>query len=542
MGCICKSAIGKQKKSLKTHLFLGFLILSLLMILLFGSLMAIMLYYQGISDAKAFLKNKNEATINYIQGYFTPLRKTIEFLAQKPFIIDATVGEEAQANNVQTLTMFATFKNIFPNASYIYSGYEDGTLLIENYTPPPGYDTQNRPWYQAALASYPNISKGIPYREAVSNEWMVSLSKGLADEKGNVKGVVSIDSTLNEVTKNWLTTDPDFTSSYSFVENSEGVTIIHHREELIGKVFHDAVETDGDLSESQGYLNYTFENKDKIAFYSNLDSLGWTVITVVEKSEIIHGIIIKIFISLVIVALVSLLIGRLVSRTLSDKIICPLLSLESRLKAIVSGNDVTKHSDSFSEFSEIDKITEGIEDLTHQSLFQKNQELEQKNKLMQTLSETDHLTGLFNRRKFNEELEKEYQRAKRYDSIFSVIMLDIDWFKKVNDTYGHDAGDRVLKELSFILNSTIRSVDKVARWGGEEFLILCPQTGLDGATVIAKKIRETVEHNPFSVLGKITVSVGVREYSPDLSLDELLIEVDHKLYQAKSNGRNRVET
>lgn len=118
--------------------------------------------------------------------------------------------------------------------------------------------------------------------------------------------------------------------------------------------------------------------------------------------------------------------------------------------------------------------------------------------------------------------------------------MDIDWFKSINDTYGHDAGDRVLQEVADLLKSMIRTTDTLARWGGEEFLILCPGTNIDDSVVIAQKIQKAIEKNSFFITDNITISAGTSEYRPDILLEDLLIEVDRKLYKAKEGGRNQV--
>ncbi len=510
------------------------------MVLLFGSLMATILYYHGINNAYAIIRNKNQSATNYIRGYFTPLRSAIQFLAQKQEVIYA--GENPVSRKEKSLSLFKTLNNSLPNINYVYSGYEDGSLLINNYTPPEGYDPRTRPWYQAALESAPNISGGTPYREAKTREWLVSLSKVLTDDAGNLLGVVAIDASMDAVTKDLFERDEAYSSSYSYVVDEEGTVIIHHRRDLLGKKFKNTVTTEDDFSRPAGRSSYIFEKQRKIAYHTKLESLGWTVVTVVNKEEILTSLIIRILLSSAVVIALSLLIGQIISRMLSNSIITPLKTLEQRVKAIISSSNDLSGTDPSSviRYSEIDSIANDIEKLAENSLFQKNQELEAKNELLEKLSQTDYLTGLLNRRKIYEELEKEYQRSNRYDSTFSLIIVDIDWFKIVNDTHGHDAGDTVLEEVSDILKSMLRTTDSLARWGGEEFLVLCPGTKLEGSTAIAEKIKAAIEEYSFSVPSQITISAGTSEYKSGLSLEDLIINADQKLYQAKSQGRNQV--
>ncbi|HIE59298.1 MAG TPA: GGDEF domain-containing protein [Hydrogenothermaceae bacterium] len=151
------------------------------------------------------------------------------------------------------------------------------------------------------------------------------------------------------------------------------------------------------------------------------------------------------------------------------------------------------------------------------------------------------LTGLFNKGKFNKVLKKEVERAKRYKRPLSLIIFDIDHFKRINDTYGHKVGDEVLKELAKIIKSVIRKADFVARWGGEEFVILAPETDLDGALNLAEKLRQTVEKHQFPTVKNVTISLGVAQYIDGETPEEFIIRADMALYKAKENGRNRVE-
>jgi diguanylate cyclase (GGDEF)-like protein/PAS domain S-box-containing protein len=163
-------------------------------------------------------------------------------------------------------------------------------------------------------------------------------------------------------------------------------------------------------------------------------------------------------------------------------------------------------------------------------------------KWMHTLATTDALTGLANRGEFTRLLEKEMERARRYGSPLSLVMYDLDRFKRVNDEFGHDAGDEVLREVSRVTKESIRSSDVAARWGGEEFMVLTPQSDLAAANRAAEKLREAIARHRFDHVGKVTVSVGVVQFSTDENSPALLKRVDKALYRAKARGRNCVET
>ena len=138
-------------------------------------------------------------------------------------------------------------------------------------------------------------------------------------------------------------------------------------------------------------------------------------------------------------------------------------------------------------------------------------------------------------------MQNEIQRAKRYKRPLSLIIFDIDHFKKINDTYGHKVGDEVLKALSKLIKKNIRKIDFAARWGGEEFVILAPETNVEGAKKLAEKLRQAVETYKFPTVGKVTISLGVAQLEPDEKPEDFIVRADMALYKAKEGGRNRVE-
>jgi diguanylate cyclase (GGDEF)-like protein len=154
----------------------------------------------------------------------------------------------------------------------------------------------------------------------------------------------------------------------------------------------------------------------------------------------------------------------------------------------------------------------------------------------------DSLTKLYNRQKLNEELTKEILRENRYQHNLSILMLDIDDFKNVNDTYGHDVGDIVLIDLSTILKNCIRVTDYAARWGGEEFMVLLPETSIDETTRIADDLRVKIEeYQPDNIDLPITISIGIAEFvANENTRDDFIKNVDIALYQAKRTGKNKV--
>ncbi|UCF97882.1 MAG: sensor domain-containing diguanylate cyclase [Spirochaetaceae bacterium] len=158
---------------------------------------------------------------------------------------------------------------------------------------------------------------------------------------------------------------------------------------------------------------------------------------------------------------------------------------------------------------------------------------------------TDRMTKLFSHHFFQQNLEEEIARAHRYGTTLSLLMFDIDHFKKFNDTYGHLQGDLIIKEIANILRGSVRTIDFTARYGGEEFAVILPEVSAKGAAVVAERIRKTIEKNPFHGDEEplyVTVSIGVAAFKPARmrSASQLIAEADKALYQSKEMGRNRV--
>ncbi|MGE0050914.1 MAG: diguanylate cyclase [Arcobacter sp.] len=171
-----------------------------------------------------------------------------------------------------------------------------------------------------------------------------------------------------------------------------------------------------------------------------------------------------------------------------------------------------------------------------------NEELLSKASMLEEKASFDFLTKLYNRRKFNTFLEYEISKANRYkEEYLSLLLVDIDYFKNVNDYYGHLVGDNILQEVSKILTICSRDTDIVARWGGEEFILMLPQTNVEQAFLVAQKLRATIEKHKFDEVKHITCSIGVTQFQKNEDKDTLFKRVDSALYKAKNAGRNRVE-
>lgn len=180
--------------------------------------------------------------------------------------------------------------------------------------------------------------------------------------------------------------------------------------------------------------------------------------------------------------------------------------------------------------------------LLNERLVETQRELARSERRLRQLTITDPLTGLANRRRLDERLIQESQRAQRRGETFSIIMADIDHFKRVNDRHGHDVGDEVLKHFATVLRGGIREIDLAARLGGEEFVVVMPAEGVASAMSCAERLRAATEAmQPLPKLFELSASFGVAQYQPEDTIHGLLKHADEALYAAKNAGRNRVE-
>ena len=201
------------------------------------------------------------------------------------------------------------------------------------------------------------------------------------------------------------------------------------------------------------------------------------------------------------------------------------------------------------EQNEIECLERGAIDYIHTSTqpsilkarLQNHLALARQHQEWQRLATEDPLTHLANRNSLNDSFEREVARSERYARPFSIILLDIDQFKTVNDTHGHLIGDRILAEMGPLLKTHLRNIDLPGRWGGDEFLILCPETNLDSAAQLARRLLNIYANQPFSGIGSLTASFGVATHRKGRTAQDIFLLADQALYRAKKEGRGRVE-
>lgn len=193
----------------------------------------------------------------------------------------------------------------------------------------------------------------------------------------------------------------------------------------------------------------------------------------------------------------------------------------------------------YDESNDIEEVFIVVQDITSSKELEIT--LKENNEELEKIATTDYLTGAFNRVYFDKIIKNELTKCKEQQQVFSILLLDIDYFKKVNDLYGHNEGDRVLLQFSKLISSHLREKDTFARWGGEEFVVLLSNIDTKNATIVAEKLRQITENFEFSKEYSITCSVGISEFQKNDTTEELFNRADNALYYAKENGRNLVK-
>lgn len=521
--------------SLRNTIFRSIFIISGTLLVVFSIFVSVLIYKSGIDSAFAIIRQRNFAMRNYMLWYFMPLKNTVEVLSEHSDIKKGTKITTSEKQGI--LEFYRIVKKIIPNINYVYSGYEDKSLFINDYTPPAGFNPTERPWYIKALESHPYVSDGIPYQEIKDKSWLVSLGKTITDNNGKIIGVLAVDASLQHLAEQIRVSDSSLKTSYSYVINRNNIVIMHHENRFLNHNLSEVIFPMPDFKEKEGSFHYsTIDGVSKIAYYHRIDELGWILITVVNKNEILLPIIFKIILMLAVVLSAAVILGIITSNTLIKNVVAPLVELESYLIDSTKKEKEIQYPD-----NEIGRLARAIQSITDAELYKKNQQLREMNAQLEVLSITDPLTGLYNRRKILQEIEDEKLRAERYVCNVSLLIFDIDHFKNINDMYGHGEGDLILKELGELIRSSIRATDVFARWGGEEFMLLLPETDLTSAVAIAEKLRVTVERHIFSNGKNITISIGVSTFIKGCSVDDFIREADDMLYRAKETGRNKVQ-
>lgn len=346
-------------------------------------------------------------------------------------------------------------------------------------------------------------------------------------------------------------TDHNYTSNVKeTVEKPEQFNLLHSKDIELAKLFSQLIES------SDSVLKVQIKNQDFFISIDTIDQTGWRLVTMVDESIILqpvhrlHELGKRIgwaaVILMVLFYILFFIFLKRKSQRLSKLIATPIETLSvmtQDLKAVMSSDRMSKTG-----IVEIDRLTSNFQKMGHEldtsskALVEaevQQRVVEKEKEFLQQLATTDQLTQLSNRHHLTSIFKQEIERTKRYGHSFSVILVDVDHFKQVNDSYGHDVGDQVLQMIANIFDDNIRSTDVASRWGGEEFLIVCAESTGAEVLEIAEELRKYVSEHKFDTVGHITASFGIAEYIETDDMTSLIGRADQALYKAKRSGRNQ---
>ena len=323
------------KSSIKREVFQYSALLALIVMAVFGFFLSSLLYYSEIAKARSVINRTNYAQALFIDGYFTEIIHTIKVLEENKEIREAMASGEETRQRI--LDGYRSIRQTNKNITFIYSGYENGLMLINDYTPPAGFDPTTRPWYRAAMAIKPETSIGLPYQEIKTNEWLVSTSRALKHPDGRYGGVVAIDCSIDQVV-HLIAQHDEYRTEFSFIMDRSGGIIMHPDQSILDKSIQEI--KDAIQQNSKGDLTYSTGNVEYFAHYNSILSTGWTIVTVVEKREILRPIFSQVLFLIGLTGVIAVFLGFAQSILLSRRLSRPLVELSRKIKAIISGDEM----------------------------------------------------------------------------------------------------------------------------------------------------------------------------------------------------------
>lgn len=634
----------KRRMTLKREVFLLCLTYSLIFTAVFTLIFGSVLFAGKLNGMKQQLQSSNAEIKIYLDTLFEDSVHMLDYLDAMLTLTSRDTGEQEKI-----LESFQNIQNSTADLLHIFVGYNDGTLLVNDYPLDENYDARNRPWYRKAVEVYPETAVALLYQEYTTGDWCFCTAKALADKTGMITAVVAVDFLVDKLFEDAIQKSY-YDTQVNYLMDENGVCTYHPNRDLIGlNVMEKMKDPSQMILISQGYIEYTANQENKIAYYDHLDQSDSILVSSIYRKDVIAPAIAELLHVLLALVLLSVLMSMLFMLVFDYRYVTPVKALKVRLASLLAGETVIKTKLSYpnDEFSE---IADSMEGLTKYTLSQKAEELNailesssdgilvldrddrvlhynnqllllwglnpkgvyetyqdlgvderllipdscghpstqiaetelcylksgtilerytrmlnqheridgtlcvyrdatekvRKEEQLKEIANTDFLTGLNNRRYFSFLAAREFHRAKENNESLALLMLDIDYFKTINDTYGHDIGDKALQAFAAHLRQCSRRSDVLGRYGGEEFCVLLPFTDLEVATRIAERVRMHFEKTAIDNKGqKIswTVSIGVAiNGSGVASVETLIKHADIACYAAKQHGRNQVMT
>ncbi|WP_152055289.1 sensor domain-containing diguanylate cyclase [Aliarcobacter butzleri] len=406
------------------------------------------------------------------------------------------------------------------------------------------YDPRNRPWYQSAILNE-NTIKTAPYKYSHIDNIGITYAKDV-DKSKNVVGIDVLTQDFTTLYKKHI--NQDFINVVIFQEDGLVLSSSNKDNSLFEKFF----EKNKNINDYKELKVVDINKKEYITKIVQLDTLNKQeyIVIFADYEKITEPYLSQTFKLLLTFIIIALLMFPIMIY-LSGIIIKPIYNLVKQSIKIKNRkyNDVSQIESPILEiallsasFENMAQSINSYQNSLEDKVKQRTEELLAKNEELLKLSITDNLTKLYNRVKLDKSLQDEINRSQRYNTNFSIILLDIDYFKKVNDNFGHQIGDEVLIESAQVLSKNIRNVDILGRWGGEEFLVICPETKIEDAIKVASHINAAIKLHKFTTYpNTVTISLGVATFSKYIkNVDDIILNADKALYQAKEEGRDKV--
>ncbi|SHO47365.1 sensor domain-containing diguanylate cyclase [Desulfopila aestuarii] len=528
------------------------------------------------------LRTLTDSTYNLIDSTInTSIRNHLRAIAEQDRKLMEMYFKRVESGELSETAAKAEVEEIFLGQTIGETGYTyvvdtDGTLMVHPLMK--GSDLSNYTFIKEQIDkkngymeySWKNPSDPLPRDKVLYmsyfDKWQAIIS--VSSYKSEFTSLVNVDDFKNNILSIVLGE-----TGYLYVMNSRGELVIHPK--LEGTSIYDSVDSQGNyfiqeiIKNKNGTIIYPWKNpgesapREKIVIYKYFKPMDWYVCSGVYIDELIKPIE-QMKKQLTLTALCILIFAVCISLWYSRLLLRPITGLIRATERVIDGHFdvqiVTRRGDEIGRLTTIfnkmlTQIRQYMTDLnkTNKELETVNTSLEQKveerTRQLEALSNQDWLTGIANRRKLDEYLLHEYNLAARSDFPLSLIILDIDFFKKYNDRYGHLAGDDCLKEVARTLSESLhRTSDFAARYGGEEFIAILSNSSHNSACEIAERIRTNIEqlnipHEGSTVAPVVTVSLGICTLTncQKTPLRQFITLADQSLYRAKEKGRNRIE-
>lgn len=515
---------------------------------------------QLIADREEAHRDLAIAVATVLSENLRERQREVEYLAETPIFREEPLG------NSKFTTSLDGLKKSHPYYSWIGFADTTGTVRAATGSLLVGQSVTQRPWFISGLKhrfvgdlhEALLLAKHLPQELGTGPIRFIDFAAPVLDNEGKVRGVVAAHAHWG-----WAKGALQAMIPKSAAEHSLDVFIVNKNNQVLYQAGFDTLEASSRAPNAYGLAidslhsdtNYVTASAP-IAEVTPDNPLGWRIV-VRQPKEVALKEVVAIRRLLVVAAVLAAAIflglawwsATLVSRPLRRLAVLARKIEQGEEHAVLDVPITTTELQQLVEAvrgmaSTLIRRKQALEDsnaMLEQRVKDRTAELERLNDELHTLARRDAMTTLANRLAANECLRGEFIRMKRTGVAYSILLIDIDFFKRINDTFGHVTGDQVLRHVAAVLKSSLRETDFVARFGGEEFIVLLPDTGIDDARMVGEKIRQGIESSSSGEVEGVTVSIGAAKANPEQTdEDEAVRQADEKLYQAKHAGRNQV--